>query len=482
MGQIYKSALNVLVWLGEYKNASRLDPWLMRLPHKSNGYERTGHLNGRGTKFAGTLNDALQQVGPQWIDRAWIVQEFVLSRKIIFCFGPLTIDHEEFLGPHKQYPRCDPVWIAHYAPTEVKYHQLASFYDKLDSMRKLQLKLQKRDLSLFDAISSTGGTECKDSRDKIFSLLGLLTTEEAHLIQPNYHDTFAQVFIRATFASIITQHDFKIFALVTVQRPCLTDDLPTWVPDFRVKFAPRLQDFLDGFYSDLALPITLSLNTLPLRIRDTGLLTLYGSFLGRVVSFVILPDRGKYFGDRFWQDVFTQLRVSFTIRDLRAESAREKWPIANFDPSQVGRPSHETWMTENVIRAIFAFWDETAGFMACNFGSRMPFWACEDDELTRRGYGQAKSSSFYQFWQYADFVGGGSVLFVSSSGHVGLAPKTVKLGDHVTIVPGCKMPVILRSTGTAYDFRGLAHVHCISGYLTDRIEHPGLKTKALFIR
>ena len=52
MGQIYKSALNVLVWLGEYKNASRLDPWRMRLPHKSNDYERTGRLNDRGSKFA----------------------------------------------------------------------------------------------------------------------------------------------------------------------------------------------------------------------------------------------------------------------------------------------------------------------------------------------------------------------------------------------------------------------------------------------
>jgi hypothetical protein len=93
MGSIYETASKVLVWLGEYDMASHLDSWRMRLPHES---IRFGHdraliskgLNSRGKKFAAALEQALRDSYPQWVDRAWIVQEFVLSRKAVLCLRP----------------------------------------------------------------------------------------------------------------------------------------------------------------------------------------------------------------------------------------------------------------------------------------------------------------------------------------------------------------------------------------------------------
>jgi hypothetical protein len=303
-------------------------------------------------------------------------------------------------------------------------------------------------------------------------------------MQPNYHETCSKTFIKAAFASIAAQNDFEIFSLVAIMRSTSINDLPTWVPDFTIKLPRGVGSFgRSNFYSRLALPTKPMQSALPQLSSDNGLLTVYGSSLGQVVSFMTLPEDFDYFPSDFWKDALTQLKVSFTIRDLRAELAREAWPIDNFIPSQPGIYAYERWRTENVIQAVFAFWDEIAGSKASYSGSRMPFWACSDAERKRRGYGYAESdSNYFMFLEYANFVGGGAVLYITSSGHIGLASKTAVVGDHVVILPGCKMQVILRPAGTAYEFRGLAHIHTICGQSIDGLENQHLQCRKLVIK
>ena len=79
MGQIYRQASTVLVWLGEYPDASSLDTWLMRRPH----WTRRGHqtlINSRGKRFGHAINLAIRNTQPRWSDRAWVPKPLHMTR------------------------------------------------------------------------------------------------------------------------------------------------------------------------------------------------------------------------------------------------------------------------------------------------------------------------------------------------------------------------------------------------------------------
>ncbi|EME43960.1 hypothetical protein DOTSEDRAFT_129752, partial [Dothistroma septosporum NZE10] len=74
---------------------------------------------------------------------------------------------------------------------------------------------------------------CSDSRDKIYSTLGIMDNEEADLIHPDYSTPWQEVYARATYASIKIQRSFGIFDVHCRNSDHLNPSrLPTWTVDF----------------------------------------------------------------------------------------------------------------------------------------------------------------------------------------------------------------------------------------------------------
>lgn len=47
-----------------------------------------------------------------------------------------------------------------------------------------------------------------------------------------------------------------------------------------------------------------------------------------------------------------------------------------------------------------------------------------------------------------------SCLFTTATGYIGPDPKSVERGDHICVLMGCQLPVVLREFGDKYIFVG----------------------------
>ena len=93
MARIYQSASCVNIWLGEPRIVCPLNLWpLLLLLDQSLGCGSKGtrQLPRLATKFLnldGLINSAIRHSSSPWHTRAWVVQEFVLARKLYMCYG-----------------------------------------------------------------------------------------------------------------------------------------------------------------------------------------------------------------------------------------------------------------------------------------------------------------------------------------------------------------------------------------------------------
>jgi hypothetical protein len=53
----------------------------------------------------------------------------------------------------------------------------------------------------------------------------------------------------------------------------------------------------------------------------------------------------------------------------------------------------------------------------------------------------------------------GRCVFFTADGIVGVGPASLQSGDTVTIIHGCRLPLILRPRGRDYRLLGTAYVH-----------------------
>jgi len=70
-------------------------------------------------------------------------------------------------------------------------------------------------------------------RDKIYGIRGLLTAEYAKSIKVDYARSLAEVFVSAIMASIQEEQSLAILCQIEPRDESHTDDLPSWVPDWR---------------------------------------------------------------------------------------------------------------------------------------------------------------------------------------------------------------------------------------------------------
>jgi hypothetical protein len=117
-----------------------------------------------------------------WWRRAWIVQEAVVSRKIVLMCGDEVVPWEH-LSKRKD-TRDDVVFLGlKLTPDEQvvdgRYRAILSFREKWQAE-------QGRNISLLELLYGFRSLECSDDRDRIFAFLGLSSIAKANIIIPDY--------------------------------------------------------------------------------------------------------------------------------------------------------------------------------------------------------------------------------------------------------------------------------------------------------
>ncbi|KAK5170185.1 uncharacterized protein LTR77_004770 [Saxophila tyrrhenica] len=445
MGKIYRLATTVFVWLGEYPNAQAKDERDTLTPH----WGRFSRLNSRGKKFAELLDSTLQHAQPKWHDRAWIVQEFVLARRAIFCFGPISFPFDKLYLQD----------LTERLPRQMD-HLLAFFY-RISDMVKLEIGIRNNGVqSIHDVVLYTSTASCKNPSDKVYSVLSLIDPKEASMMPVDYRLSPVQVFARATYAAIVVQRTFAILELIGFKNTSVHRQ-SSWTVDFTSE-----QDSMDGqLHIYLKQGIDWSAERYSIHqcvslSADARYLTVTGYTLSKIGSVLPLPNASlNASGDtavQFAAHLSSLLQSTFHHHYSTSAHIPDARSVLTKDNFLVGGSKTQIL---TIMNAALAIWEGLTNPSS----QRTPYW-----QLSRnQKYAQETSAAGGEpgfVLSYAKFVSGGAMVFALSGGLIGVAPATVEPGDRVVLVIGSRLPVVLRrAAGGYWVFRGFVWVHGLVG-------------------
>ena len=248
MRHIYGAAWNVVAWLGEAADASNaafdlLEGLASFADASANipfgkfsipSYMFFGHY------FYG-LNELMQR---EYWSRLWIVQELVLgSSAVVLRCGDRIMDWQTFCGGITVLHRPD-LWIIkdYLLLSEVKRHGLGGEqYDP--RWATLWLHLIHKDIQVLGRYEEQGTgalglrrlldiaitSNCRDTRDKVFALLGMMEPGIAATLAHDYSNTPATLF--ANVARAFITH-FGNLEPLREGNPWSKVNAPSWAPDW----------------------------------------------------------------------------------------------------------------------------------------------------------------------------------------------------------------------------------------------------------
>lgn len=195
MGKIYKSAVGIIAWFGtdpdvtEFIGAVRKDPGMLGELYKEEHYRTaSAYRNFQRTAVYTGLQSLTEAA--YW-RRAWITQEIVLARSILFASG-----HQCIVGIGEEQLSAD----LHHSRSVVSSY-LANIMGTLmrdNPVIRLSEHLEVRQdarRGLVDLVGCLSHKECQIARDKIYSVLAL--TLDGEDLRPDYEASDEDVLSRA---------------------------------------------------------------------------------------------------------------------------------------------------------------------------------------------------------------------------------------------------------------------------------------------
>lgn len=459
MGEIYRQAHRVLIWLGDWipgaSSKSASIPLLRNMGtdqavvfDRSSDHEKT---------ILRTLARAVEETYPRWSSRRWVVQEAVLARD-----SPIICAHDlELTRPRVQQAIDDGYCRG-----------LMNFFWR-DIERILEVRLEaSHTRNLLRLVQRVSATSVSNPYDRLYSLHGLICPQERQHIVPDYGASLSRVYQQATYATILASGKLNILGLTGVSwdptkqqdqdTPLLIQlkvDLPSWAvnlagPIWGYPSFSRLAEARRWWCGQGSTECVVRWN------EDFSTLDVVGIKLDSIVFGASQAD-----GDEFASTpigIWTMppsrdesidrgpVRLAVEAHTLRAAFEDNHLEQAESDPPPTRIPeSFHTWMK----------------------GIMVPF------EMR----GQMTTSGDDNAWaQYFDFershrsTGFFPVCFTTHRGFVGLGRVPIDSGDVVALLCGAPAPAVLRPCeDRTWKFLCFAYVH---GIMDDELlKIPSLK-------
>jgi hypothetical protein len=217
MKLIYQRASNVVVWLGEHENNSRLG---MRLA--------SGGPDGSDEHWLG-LHHLAQR---EYWNRCWCIQEIVSAKK-----GPILVCGDDEVPLSQFHQRCVQL------PSFWERAGMSSLERSIGGLSKLGISkmwamrtdpCRSESLDLFHLLSITLSFDATDPRDRIYALIGLCGQEEQKALAPDLSLSARDVYLRV--ARYMSQRHLNFLAFNTnSSNTALGGRLPSWVPDWSLR-------------------------------------------------------------------------------------------------------------------------------------------------------------------------------------------------------------------------------------------------------
>jgi hypothetical protein len=481
MGKIFKAARKVVVWLGDDYDDSRAGMQLAKQLLHIAIYQPPGgltpanqELHGlpkRGHKRWKALSLILRR---PWFWRTWVVQEVALNDNVELVLGSLTFTWDELelivcllegqlpqawhldqavTALELPFSRINRIRQRHQRSIKAVSHPTTE--QTVDPDLK-QMTDHDSEPDLLDLLFMSRHLGATDPRDKIYALLGL----GKHDISPDYsmsphsvYTDFALQMIglvtneaarRATLGLEMTSHDLQVRrAMVMIScagrhNQRMSRELPSWVPDWSVDLQARPLIFGVG------------------RHFSAG-----GARLG---LFDWHPECGLQLCGKIFDTVYQAGRVKLD----HSESAIDS-------PAAGSHAAISRWWAEAQAVALTRIVKSPGSTMHVDAldGLRRDLKLCKHGYYTGgEHHSNHHHSSFLDGFEPLEpehsatrtLVLGptrGRVMFVSSTGWLGLAPHGTREGDVVFVAVGADVPYILRACEDGYELIGECYVQGI---------------------
>ncbi|KAH6664533.1 heterokaryon incompatibility protein-domain-containing protein [Halenospora varia] len=259
MGQIYEKAETVLVWLGEdvHKQATTafyvlkgvVQNWKTRRQwdnetiYSPKGNKRTTRpatnipsVDSHSWLCVSALFDC------SWFWRVWVIQEVVLANKAILIWGGNEILWRD-IGLAAAIIRTNDHKI-------VRRHGMRGIYNAYLMYRLSQSQDMMEplvNLSFLDLLQLTRQFDSTDPRDRVYSILGLLTVDNsprsgASFIEPDYTISVDELYGKVVMKIIHISGNLNVLSGVQNQQYWIDGDNPfvSWVPRWDTAFSSTL--------------------------------------------------------------------------------------------------------------------------------------------------------------------------------------------------------------------------------------------------
>ncbi|KAJ4986049.1 hypothetical protein SVAN01_08422 [Stagonosporopsis vannaccii] len=468
MGQIYRSCSRALVWLGipsteplgrrrdkllrRCISRSDLNPYTIMhhflKPSNNHIYDLScfRHSKIRSNKLVFTRDGSfiahwkalLEPVRSPWWSRFWCVQETLLAPKATVVFGQWQMDWTEIqtaATAHRQH------WITCCATTAAQIpDKYIIFYDLLvldpeQSQPVIPYNIQAaqnpaagfkyRELDW--VLRVYRHRDCKDPRDKVYGILGLIDQSKHPTVVPDYSMHVTQVYTVAMRSVVTTSiPHLECLSGSGFNSPNYENLLPSWVRDFSIR-----PDKISMAYEKMRMRAYLlynadrDLKAHSTQIDDDCVLHLHGS---RIDTIVRHGNALRLWGWKHIRRAFKQW-----LQDADVEP-----PSRNHKPDE-----HSRWLSfwrtvaADVLPGTHPYWKR---FSEVDMASYME-WV--HTTFTVRGL--FSKASLHETYAEAIITAiYGRSFFISRLGKFGLCFPSAQSGDEIWIVTGSRVPLVLR--------------------------------------
>ncbi|XXG99945.1 rRNA biogenesis protein rrp36 [Hypoxylon texense] len=366
-----------------------------------------------------------------WWTRIWVAQETVLPKRVQFSFASETCDCEVFDNFLQHFSRhanlCCSAWLQDLYDRCLPVQALIGDVGALITVR--QALVRGATFTLLDLRITFWTFEATDQRDLIYALLSLANNwgNGMQPLKPDYSLPYAKVVCEAFFRCIQQTRDLQALG---GYRWLPDTGLPSWIPDMKVSILDRVEAM--RVQTNKLIPHGLfDTSTLPL-----GEVNLIDGSVLRTQSFEF--DTIKATGDRIPPE---------DIRDwdIRSSTIRQWMAVVGIQDFPPGYPPAEASMESQFWRALIHDCIHLRS-------SEPPYFrrATQEDYYTMRPYlssiqkGGQIARLPLNIWEMHSTVLVESAIFLTKSGRVGIGPANCQVGDRVHVIPGSRVPYILR--------------------------------------
>lgn len=233
MGQIYRKATEVLVWLGAATNDSDLAFGLVQEVDDHQDDEKWVAARFQNSQIEHEVDGLIKVLSRPWFDRIWIVQEAALGSIVTLICGTSRLD----AGALDRFQRL--MYVLKMPNGNFFTNILSSSLDARTTLVWRGLRpiwttrsaLEAGTLRLSEAMQYNASKLSTEPRDMVYGLIGLAPEGQAQSFTVDYTCGVAEVYARFVKHDIEDSGTLEFFTNVLWGVPC-DFNKPSWVPDY----------------------------------------------------------------------------------------------------------------------------------------------------------------------------------------------------------------------------------------------------------